>query len=120
MPAARLLGMELGARSDREAHVSLAARPELLQVDGVVHGGILATLADTAAVHLLYPQLASERSMTSIEFKLNFLRPATAGGGPIDARARVAHMGRKVCLAEVDVEQAGKIVAKGLFTYLVL
>jgi uncharacterized protein (TIGR00369 family) len=58
--------------------------------------------------------------MTSIEFKLNFLRPAVAGAGDLHARARIVKQGRQVILCDIEVAQGGELVAKGLFTYLLL
>ena len=74
----------------------------------------------TAAVYALRPGLPSGHIMTSIEFKLNFLSPARADKGTLVARARVVRQGRRVGVCDVDVEQAGVVVAKGLFTYLFL
>ncbi len=91
-----------------------------LQVDGWVHGGLLATLADTAGAYLLYRSLPPDRRMTSIEFKLNFLRPAVAEAGDLNARARIVKQGRQVILCDIEVAQGGELVAKGLFTYLLL
>jgi acyl-coenzyme A thioesterase PaaI-like protein len=56
--------------------------------------------------------------MTSIDFTLNFLRPALLERGELLARAVLVKRGRTIALADVDVEQAGQLVAKGLFTYL--
>ena len=70
MPVSALLGLVFVERSASEALLELPLRPELLQGQGRVHGGILATLADTAAVWLLLPQVAEGHTLTSIEFKL--------------------------------------------------
>ena len=42
---------------------------------GVVHGGIISTLADSAAVYTLHPYLTEKQSMASIQVKMNFLSP---------------------------------------------
>ena len=119
MPVSVWFGLRYGASDDgQRAQVTLPMRRELLQVDGVVHGGILATLADTAAVHLLRPALAADERMTSIEFKLNFVRPAVESKGDLAATAQLVRRGRTILLADVDVEQAGQLVARGTFTYL--
>jgi uncharacterized protein (TIGR00369 family) len=59
------------------------------------------------------------RTITSIEFKLNFVRPAVASRGELMAVARPVRIGRTVAVAEVDVLQSDELIAKGLFTYLV-
>ncbi len=69
-------------------------------------------------MYAVHPYLPDGLTMTSIEFKLNFLRPATVGGGPLVATARVVRRGRRVAVCDVDVWQDGEAVATGLFTYL--
>lgn len=90
-----------------------------LQEERVVHGGVLTTLADTAAVYTIYPFLEDGRTMSSIEFKLNFLRPVFIDGGSVTAKAKLVRQGKRVALVQVDLQQARRLVAKGLFTYLV-
>jgi uncharacterized protein (TIGR00369 family) len=118
MPIARRLGMRMIARSAAETVLALEARPEFLQEDGAVHRGILTVLADTAAGYAVYPDLTKNWAMTSIEFKMNFLGPATLDGGTIAAHASVVRQDPSVALCEVDVRQSGERVARGVFTYL--
>jgi len=118
VPANRHFGFTLVSRGEGKAVVSLRVRPEYLQEEGVLHGGILSTLADTAAVYTLHPDLEPGWMMTSIEFKMNFLRPAVEGNGEVLARAELVRRGRRVGLCDVEVFQADKLVAKGSFTYL--
>jgi uncharacterized protein (TIGR00369 family) len=61
----------------------MPARAEFAQEYGVVHGGILAALADTAAVYLTLPHLTDAEGMTSIDFKGNFLEGARPGAGDL-------------------------------------
>ncbi len=120
MPAARFFGFEFRERDEQRARIALPLRPELFQGQGRVHGGVVSALADTCAVWLLLPAVLPERTLTSIEFKLNFVRPAALDRGELLAVARSVRTGRTIALADVEVLQAGEIVAKGLFTYLVL
>ncbi|MCC6408759.1 MAG: PaaI family thioesterase [Planctomycetes bacterium] len=119
-PVGAFFGYRPGPRDARHARVSLEPRREFLQGQERVHGGILASLADTTAVWLVYPELDRGRTLTSIEFKLNFLRPATLTGGELVADATLVKLGRTIALVDVEVAQGGGLVAKGLFTYLVL
>lgn len=118
-PINRWYGLELGELEAGAATVRLAPRSEFAQEEGIVHGGVLTTLADTAAVYAVHPHQAPGETLTSIEFKLNFLRPALVTGGQLVARSRAVRVGRRVAVVEVDVEQGRHAVAKGLFTYLV-
>jgi uncharacterized protein (TIGR00369 family) len=125
----RLLGLTLRAHDENGATVAMAPRPELAQEYGVVHGGFLAALADTAAVYALLPKLKQGERMTSIEFKVNFLAPADPKGGEIVATATIVKAGRTVRVVTVDVRQhdrgtasgaSSRHVLTGLFTYAVL
>lgn len=120
VPVARSLGYRGISRTADEATIAAEVQPDQLQIDGCVHGGILATLADTTAVWLLYPNLPEAHSLTSIEFKLNFLRPARRDAGDLVATARLVKRGRRVALSDVEVSQDDQLIAKGLFTYLLL
>lgn len=118
VPVNRFLGFELVSCSKEGAEVRMTVQPEHIQETGIVHGGLLSALADTAAVYALYPELPDDKAMTSIEFKINFLQPARIDAGRLIARSRVVRRGRKVAVCDVDVSQSDRTVAKGLFTYL--
>jgi uncharacterized protein (TIGR00369 family) len=118
VPVNKLFGYKLVSRSSEEAVVSMEVKPEFLQEEGLVQGGILSAIADTAAVYTFFPDLKSTETMTSIEFKVNFLRPATRSGGALTAKAKVVQRGRKIGVCSVEVSQSNLIVLKGLFTYL--
>ena len=118
VPANRYLGFQLISQSAEEAVVAMDIAPHHVQETGIVHGGFLSAVADTAAVYVLHPSLHPDQSMASIEFKMNFLRPATVDGGAVVARSKLLRRGRKVGVCEVEVAQADVVVAKGTFTYL--
>ena len=117
-PAARLLGLTLESLAKGEATLSFPVGPQHAQEGGVVHGGLLSTAADSACVYALRPEVNTSCDLTSIEFKLNFLRAARTDGGPVRAHAKVVRSGRKVGVCEVDLHQDGEHLAKGLFSYL--
>ena len=117
-PVRELLGLRIAACGPEGADVRLPVRRALLQEVGLVQGGIVAALADASAVYPLLRDLPAGRGVTSIEFKLSFLRPARLGGGELRARSSVVRRGRTVALCKVVVEQGSAEVARGLFTYL--
>ncbi len=119
IPFNRHLGMQTVERSAERVILSLPPQDWFLQEGGVIHGGIITSLADTAAVYLIYPELPADRLMTSIEFKVNFLRPARVGDGDLTATASAVKIGKQVAVCSVDVHQRGAAVATGLFTYLI-
>jgi uncharacterized protein (TIGR00369 family) len=118
VPANRYLGFQFVSRSAEGACISMKVMPDQLQEEGVLHGGIISALADTAAVYAFYPDLEPTRTMTSIEFKINFLNAALPGKGAVTAKSRILKRGKRTGVCEVEVTQAGKLVAMGIFTYL--
>lgn len=116
----QFLGFELRSCDETCAVVSFRPERAHTQEYGVVHGGILSALADTAAVYTLHPFLAESERMTSIEFKVNFLAGAIPERGDVVAQAKVVRRGRTVAVIHVDVHQADTHVATGLFTYIIL
>lgn len=117
-PSNRLLGSRLLARSKDRVELELPVRGELLQEEGVVHGGLLTTLADTAAVYLVWPDLQPDRTMTSIDFAMTFLAPGLPDRGPLRAVAVPLRIGRSVAVCESTVSQDGVLLCKGTFHYL--
>jgi uncharacterized protein (TIGR00369 family) len=99
--------------------MSMPVRTSLLQETGIVHGALVAALADTAAVYLVFPDLPEDQTMAAIEFKLNFLRPGLPHGGDLEARARLVQRGSRVVVCDVDVLQRRRHIARAVFSYLV-
>ena len=118
VPANRHLGFQLVSQLPDEAVVEMKVSSDLMQETGVVHGGFVSALADTAAVYVFRPYLSDDQSMASIEFKMNFLRPVKVDRGALIARSKTLRRGRKVGVCEVELIQDNVVVAKGIFTYL--
>ncbi len=89
-----------------------------LQQDGFVHAGLIATLADHTAGYASYTLVPSDRRILTIEYKINFLKPAA--GDFIECRAQVLKPGRQILVAESEVFAiSGKteyLAAKALLT----
>lgn len=115
----KTLGLRLVSTSQGSATIEMDDSPSFSQEKGVIHGGILSTLADTAAVYSFMPGLPEHLLCGSIEFKVNFLAPAIAGNGTLIADGKVIKKGSRVIICESTVRQADKTIAIGLFTYLV-
>ncbi|MDX6694237.1 MAG: hypothetical protein QOF02_1840 [Blastocatellia bacterium] len=117
VPFAHLIGLELGAVERGAATFHLPVRAELKQNKGLVHGGVIAALIDTAAAFAVVSLLEPEQSTTTIDLTIHYLRPLTAGRAT--AHARVIKAGRRVLVISVDVTDESKaIVATGLTSYL--
>ena len=81
---------------------------------GTVHGGLVCTLLDSALGCATHTTLPAGSGYTSIEIKVNYLRPVTvtAAGGALICRGRVTKPGRRVAFAEGEVvDSQGKVVA---------
>jgi uncharacterized protein (TIGR00369 family) len=88
---------------------------------GTVHGGVFATLLDSAcgcAVHTLLPVGVF---YTSLDLSVKFLRPVTVATGPITAEGTVVHFGRRTALAEAKITDAsGKVYVTATSSCLIL
>jgi uncharacterized protein (TIGR00369 family) len=86
---------------------------------GTVHGGILCTLADSAMGMAFASTLGEGETFTTLEVKINFLRPIFEG--KLFAKAKVVHRGRTVGLVDCDITtEDGKLVARAVSTCTVL
>ena len=118
-PAARLIGFEVPEAGNGRALVTLQAGPQHTNPMGTVHGGILCDIADAAMGIAFASTLAPGESFTTVELKINFLRPVREAN--LRAEGRVAHRGRTIGYVECDVvDENGKLIAKSNSTCLVL
>jgi len=96
--------------------LKLAYRPELTNGSGAVHGGVLATLADTAVAFALSTNFDGKMGFATSDMTIHFLRRAKSD---VFARARILKKGRRVNVGEVDVVDADeRPVARVLTTFL--
>lgn len=87
---------------------------------GMVHGGLVCTLLDSALGCATQTLLPAGTGYTSIELKVNYLRPVTATSGPLTCTGRVTKPGRRVTFAEGEVlDNQGKVVATASGSLLV-
>jgi acyl-CoA thioesterase len=119
VPYARLLGIQLEKVSPGEATLTLAIRPELSQNHGVVHGGAIASLIDTATAFAILTLLEPEERVTTVDLTISYLRPGFEG--QLRATARVLRQGRRLLATSADVtDETGTLLATALSTYLKL
>jgi acyl-CoA thioesterase len=117
VPFARLLGLQLESAVAGQAVMSLQIRDELRQNLGVVHGGVTASLIDSAAALAIVPLLQDGERATTVDLTINYLRPLRSG--KVTATARVLRAGKRIIAVSADVEdEAGNLAATGLTTYL--
>jgi len=118
IPYVRLLGMELVGVARGEARVALEVREELTRNEGLMHGGAVASLMDTASAFAVMSLLEAGQSTVTIDLMIHFLRPVLRGR--IEARARVLRAGRRIATLSIDTtDGAGKLTATATTTYLI-
>jgi len=98
----------------------LKIRKEHNQQDGFVHAGVIATMADHTAGYSAYTLIPEDHRILTIEFKINYLRPAI--GEEIVCRSKVINSGRKIIISESEIYSLNsgeeKLVSKAMVTLM--
>ncbi len=119
VPYAKFLGLELGEMKPGEASLHLEVRDELKQNQGVVHGGVVASLIDTASAFAVVTQLEPDERVTTTDLTIHYLRPVISGR--LTATARTVRAGRRLFVLSVEVmDDREKLVATAVTTYIKL
>jgi uncharacterized protein (TIGR00369 family) len=111
-PVARLLGREVVSVDQDSGEVTLrfVARKEFANRYGIVHGGMLAAMLDSATAHALMARLPSHLTALTIRLDTQFLKPAALG--VITATARLTNQDERSAEARAELtDSEGKIVA---------
>ena len=118
-PVAGLVGFELVAVAPGSAVFEMEAGPQHANPMGTLHGGILCDLADAAMGVAYASTLGEGESFTTLELKINFLKPVWKAR--LRAEARLVKRGRAVAMVECDVvDEGGSLVARASSTCLTL
>ena len=118
MPLGSTLGMRTFGGAE-EVDATLEWAPELCTAAGVLHGGILMSLADAAGGVCAFLNLPADASTVTIESKTNFL--GVIREGEVLARSRPLHVGKTTIVVETDVfDASGRRVARTTQTQAVL
>ena len=117
VPYAQFLGLQLGEVGPGQASIHLDVRDELKQNQGVVHGGAIASLIDTASAFAVLTQIDLDERVTTTDLTIHYLRPATTGR--ITAIARIIRGGRRLFVLAVEVhDEAQALIATAVTTYI--
>ncbi len=118
-PVSELIGFEVAEASEGRVVVVLEAGTRHFNPMGTVHGGILCDIADAAMGIAFATTLAPGESFTTVELKINFLRPVRKAR--LRAAGRVVQRGRTTGYVECEItDENEKLVAKSNSTCLVL
>ena len=119
VPFAQLLGIELDDVGKGVATLGLEVRSELTQNHGVVHGGAIASLIDTAMAFAIITLLTPRERVTTVDLTVSYLRPLTKGR--VSATARVVRAGRRLFVVSAEVfADDGTLASTALSTYIKL
>lgn len=117
VPFAKLLGIELDEIDAGVATLSLEIKPELKQNHGVVHGGAIASLIDSATAFAIISLLPPDEHATTVDLTISYLRPLTQGRAR--AVARVVRSGKRLIVVSAELfDDAGTLSATALSTYI--
>lgn len=117
VPYARLLGLEFVGAERGAATFALDWREELTRMEGIMHGGAIFSLLDTAAAFAVLTLLPAEERTVTVDLTIHFLRPVRSGR--VEARARVLREGRRVCIITVEATDAtGVLISTATTTYI--
>lgn len=113
------LGARLGRVSRGEVDVELDVGPQHLNLFGTMHGGLIATLADTATGLAMLTTLEAGTTHLTTSLGVTFLAPGRAGA--VTAKGRVLKRGQRFGYAEADVvDEAGGLLARATATFTIL
>ena len=114
VPFAHFLKIELGEMRRGAATLHLEVRDELRRNGGLVHGGVVASLVDTAAAFAMLTLLEADQASATVDLTIHYLRPLLTGRAT--AQARVLRAGRRIMVITVDVLDETKAVAATALT----
>ncbi|MFZ0063254.1 MAG: PaaI family thioesterase [Pyrinomonadaceae bacterium] len=117
VPFASFLGIELDEIDTGVATLSLEIKPELKQNHGVVHGGAIASLIDSATAFAIISLLPPDEHATTVDLTISYLRPLTKGRAR--AVARVVRSGKRIIVVSAELfDDARTLAATALSTYI--
>jgi len=120
-PIAQTIGMDLESAEPGRVVFTLDPAEFHYNPIGSVHGGVYATLLDSATGCAVHSMLPAGVGYTSLDLTVKFLRAMTVDTGRVRCTGTVRHLGGRVALAEATLEDAaGKLLATATSTILVI
>jgi uncharacterized protein (TIGR00369 family) len=117
VPFLKLLGIEVESVGQGTATLVVHVREELMRNDGIVHGGVMASLIDSAFAFAIIPILDEGERTVTVDMTIHYLRPVSNGAAK--AVARVVRAGRRVITVSAELfDENEKLAATALSTYL--
>ena len=116
LPFAKLIGMKLVDLRPDEAVISIEMRDDLRQPSGILHGGVTATLIDTAMAFAVRTRLPVDEATATIDLTVHYLRPHITG--IFTCTAKVVRAGKRIFTVSAEVHnEEEKLIATAISTY---
>jgi acyl-CoA thioesterase len=118
-PFWQMMKINIRSTGPGQAELSMPIEEKHIQLAGVVHGGAIASLIDSAVAVAVWELDTPKTGITTIELKVNYLAPVLPGDELV-AKAEIIHSGKKIVVGTVETRnQKGKMIAYGIATYMV-
>jgi acyl-CoA thioesterase len=115
----KLLGIEVINISKGTSQLILRFNKNQLNQNNIIHGGIISSLADSAAAVALLSSIEKGKNISTIELKINFIRSVKKDS--LIADAKIIHKGSKISVVDIDIKnQEEHLIAKCLATFMIL
>ena len=119
MPFNKLVGIRVVRQHSDGVTIACPMSERLRNSAGVMHGGVMATLADVAMGVGLASHFDGRRPVTTTDMKINYLRPIQ--NGKLVARSHLLRVGKRLCVGRVDMFDAKRqLAAVAIVTYMLL
>lgn len=116
-PFTRLLGLRIVEVEEGRVTVTVDVKPEHENGIGIAHGGLAATLLDTALGCAVNSVMPAGKIFTTLEMKVNYTRAVTRGAGTLRCTGTIIHAGNRTATAEGRVvDRDGTLYAHGSLT----
>ena len=116
LPFAKLIGMRLVDLELDLAVIKIDMRDDLRHPGGILHGGVTATLIDTAMAFAVRTRLPVDAATATIDLTVHYLRPHISG--TFTCTAKVVRAGKRIFTVSADVvNEEGKLLATAISTY---
>ena len=111
-------GVVIESMQGGESEVSVELAPELLNSGGMAHGGLIATLVDSAAGAAAFSIVAKDKMALTTDFNMTCLK--SSGQGQLTATGKVIHRGRRLMHADVEVYSQQELIARGAVSFMLI
>jgi uncharacterized protein (TIGR00369 family) len=119
-PIAVLLGMWISEVSEGRAVFALEPAEYHYNPLGTMHGGVMATVLDSSLGCVVQSVLPAGTGYTTLELKVNYLRPVTSKTSTLYCEGKIIHVGGRIATAEARLaDKEGKLYAHGTTTCMI-